>query len=83
MKKKKLKPIPRFKSEAEERRFWESRDSTDYVDWRAAELVALKRDKIELPAADWDAFHNALVDPPAPTARLRKAVRRYRKRVGR
>ena len=33
----KLKPIPRFKSEAEERKFWESRDSTDYVDWRAAE----------------------------------------------
>ena len=35
--KKKLKPIPRFESEAEERKFWESRDSTDYVDWRAAE----------------------------------------------
>ena len=35
--KKKLKPIPRFKSEADERRFWESRDSTDYVDWRTAE----------------------------------------------
>ena len=33
----KLKPIPRFRSEAEERRFWESRDSTDYVDWRTAE----------------------------------------------
>ena len=37
--KKKLKPIPRFKSEAEERRFWETHDSTDYVDWRAAERV--------------------------------------------
>ena len=35
--KKKLKPIPRFESEAEERKFWESRDSTDYVDWQAAE----------------------------------------------
>ena len=34
---KKLKPIPRFKSEAEEREFWESRDSTGYVDWQAAE----------------------------------------------
>ena len=35
--KRKLKPIPRFESEAEERKFWESRDSTDYVDWRVAE----------------------------------------------
>lgn len=32
----KLKPIPRFKSEAEEREFWESHDSTDYVDWSKA-----------------------------------------------
>lgn len=30
---KKLKPIPEFKSEAEERAFWESHDSTNYVDW--------------------------------------------------
>lgn len=34
-----LKPIPDFKSEAEERAFWESHDSTDYVDWREAERV--------------------------------------------
>jgi predicted DNA binding CopG/RHH family protein len=27
----------RFRTEAEERRFWESHDSTDYVDWRNAE----------------------------------------------
>ena len=30
---KKLKTIPEFKSEAEERAFWETHDSTDYVDW--------------------------------------------------
>jgi len=30
----KLKPIPEFKSEAEERAFWEVRDSTDYLDWK-------------------------------------------------
>jgi predicted DNA binding CopG/RHH family protein len=36
---KKLKPIPRFKSEAEEREFWESHDSTDYVDWSKAQRV--------------------------------------------
>ena len=34
---KRLKPIPKFRSEAEERRFWEANDSTDYVDWKSAE----------------------------------------------
>lgn len=28
--------IPRFGTEAEERRFWETHDSTNYVDWSAA-----------------------------------------------
>jgi predicted DNA binding CopG/RHH family protein len=32
----KLKPIPAFRSEAEERRFWESRDSSDHIDWSKA-----------------------------------------------
>lgn len=35
----KLKPIPQFKNEAEERAFWESRDSTAYVDWSKARRV--------------------------------------------
>ena len=35
----KLIPIPAFKNEAEERAFWESHDSTDYVDWSKAERV--------------------------------------------
>jgi predicted DNA binding CopG/RHH family protein len=35
----KLKAIPRFKTEAEERKFWETHDSTDYVDWSKAERV--------------------------------------------
>jgi predicted DNA binding CopG/RHH family protein len=33
---KKLKPVPSFRSEAEERKFWETHDSTDYVDWSKA-----------------------------------------------
>ena len=37
----KLKPIPAFKSEAEERKFWETHDSTDYVDWSKAQRVRL------------------------------------------
>lgn len=33
------KPIPTFGSEAEERRFWETHDSADYVDWSSAAVV--------------------------------------------
>ncbi len=35
----KLKRIPTFKTEAEERKFWETHDSTDYIDWSKAERV--------------------------------------------
>ena len=35
----KLKRVPDFKSEAEERKFWETHDSSDYVDWSKAERV--------------------------------------------
>ena len=35
----KLKPIPSFASEAEERDFWETHDSTDYLDWSKARRV--------------------------------------------
>lgn len=31
-----LKPIPYFKSEKEEREFWQTHDSTEYVDWSKA-----------------------------------------------
>ncbi|HMD97958.1 MAG TPA: BrnA antitoxin family protein [Terriglobia bacterium] len=36
---KKLKTIPAFESECEERDFWAHEDSTDYVDWTQAERV--------------------------------------------
>lgn len=32
----KLKKIPKFKNEDEERAFWEKHDSTEYVDWSKA-----------------------------------------------
>ncbi len=35
----KLKKIPEFKSEKEERAFWEAHDSTEYVDWSKAKLA--------------------------------------------
>lgn len=34
--KKRLKPVPKFKTEAEERDFWESHDTTEYFDLRKA-----------------------------------------------
>jgi predicted DNA binding CopG/RHH family protein len=36
-----FKPIPALADEAEERQFWETRDSTDYVDWSKAQRVRL------------------------------------------
>ncbi len=39
------KKVPNFKTEDEERRFWASADSTEYVDWLSAErrkLIQLK-----------------------------------------
>lgn len=34
---KKPKPTPKFKSEAEERAYWEIHDSSDHIDWGKAE----------------------------------------------
>jgi predicted DNA binding CopG/RHH family protein len=34
------KPLPEFKTEAEERAFWEYHDSSDYVDWNKAKAAS-------------------------------------------
>lgn len=36
---KKLKKIPKFKSEKQEREFWQKTDSTEYLDWSQAKLA--------------------------------------------
>ncbi len=36
-----LKPIPKFASEAAERAFWEKNDSTVYMDWKKAQVAVL------------------------------------------
>ncbi len=33
------KQIPKFKNEDEEREFWETHDSTDYINWNRAEKI--------------------------------------------
>lgn len=57
-----LKPVPRFGSEAAERAFWETHDSSEYVDWAGARAVRLPRLKptsksisLRLPVALLDA----------------------------
>lgn len=52
----KNKDIPHFKSEDEEREFWEKQDSTEYIDWKNGENVSfpnlkpsLKSISIRLP----------------------------------
>ena len=38
-----LRPIPFFKSEAAERAFWESVDSTKHIDWSKAKKTTYKK----------------------------------------
>lgn len=38
---KQIKTIPTFANEAEERTFWETHDSADYLDWNKAQSVVL------------------------------------------
>ncbi len=40
---KELKELPTFKSEEEEREFWATHDSTEYLDWDEAEAVVLPK----------------------------------------
>lgn len=37
---KKLKKIPKFKSEKKESEFWENNDSTEYIDWNNAKKAS-------------------------------------------
>ncbi len=41
--KKRLKSIPEFASEDEEREFWEKNDSSDYIDWTQAQPVVMPK----------------------------------------
>jgi predicted DNA binding CopG/RHH family protein len=37
----KAKVTPKFKTETEERAFWEKHDSSDYLDWKQAQSVSM------------------------------------------
>jgi predicted DNA binding CopG/RHH family protein len=38
---KQRKPVPKFTNEAEERLFWETHDSTEYLEWSQARKIVL------------------------------------------
>ena len=38
---KQLKAVPKFASEAKERAFWETHDSTEYLDWSKSQKAVL------------------------------------------
>jgi len=46
MTKKKLKPVPQFNTEAEERKFWETHDTADYFDLSKARRVTFPNLKL-------------------------------------
>jgi uncharacterized protein (DUF1778 family) len=48
----------------------------------AAERVIESHEKITLSTRDWEAFYDALINPPEPNEKLKEAARRYRERVG-
>ena len=41
--KKRLKPIPKFANEDEERQFWEHHDTSEYLDWSQAQQVVMPK----------------------------------------
>ena len=47
----------------------------------AAERIIESRERVVLSAMAWEAFHNALINPPTPNAALKKAARHYRERM--
>jgi len=46
---KKLKEIPKFRNEDEEREFWWTHDSMEYFDWDKAEMVVFPNLKLTNP----------------------------------
>jgi predicted DNA binding CopG/RHH family protein len=48
--KKKIKPVPKFKDEQDEREFWSTHDTTDYFDFSKSSRVEIEFDPgIEAP----------------------------------
>ena len=61
MSKKALKPIPYFETEDEERAWWGSHSSVDYVDWSNARRVQFPNLKLTPPEELAEAAESATV----------------------
>jgi len=55
-----LKRIPTFKTEAAEKTFWATADSTEYVDWSKAQAVLSR----SIWRIAWPSNGNAIVSAP-------------------
>ena len=75
------KRIPKFRSEAEERRFWATHDSTAYLDWSKAKRVlfpnlkpSVKTISIRLPESLLDALKTLAHERDVPYQSLVKMI---------
>ncbi len=75
------KQLPKFRSEAEERRFWATHDSTDYLDWSQAKRVlfpnlkpSVKTISIRLPESLLDALKTLANQRDVPYQSLVKII---------
>ena len=75
------KQLPKFKSESEERRFWSTHDSTDYLDWTKAKRVlfpnlkpSVKTISIRLPESLLDALKTLANERDVPYQSLVKMI---------
>lgn len=73
------KKVPEFKSEAEERAFWEANDSSAYVDWSKAQKAIFPNLKpttrsisLRLPSSMLDAIKTAANKNDVPYQSLMK-----------
>ena len=75
------KRLPKFISEAQERRFWATHDSTEYVDWSQAKRVlfpnlkpSVKTISIRLPESLLDALKTLANERDVPYQSLVKMI---------
>ena len=75
------KRIPKFRSETEERRFWDTHDSTEYVDWSKARRVlfpnlkpSVKTISIRLPESLLDSLKTIAHKRDVPYQSLVKMI---------
>jgi hypothetical protein len=78
---KRLKTTPTFRSEEEEREFWDTHDSTEYIDWSKAEKVTFTNIKSSAEGIS-DTLLQQAEDVDASTIeRVHKELKRVRSKL--